>query len=432
MKKSVFQNAGWIIGCRIMQSLINLVIGMITARYLGPSNYGVISYVASIVAFAMPIMQLGLKHTLVREFVKYPEKEGMILGTAMVLNIISSIVCMIGSVAFVMIADAGETETVWVCTLYSFSLLFNATEMTQYWFQAKLLSKYPSVASLAAYIAVSCYKIYLLVTQKGVVWFAFSNAIDYLLISVILLIIYKKIGNQRLSVDWRLGKELLSSSKYYIIPSLMVMIFQHTDRIMIKLMVGEAETGLYSAALTCIGITGFVFSAIIDSARPVILEEKENNRELYEKRVIQLYSIITCLSLAQSIGMTLLAKPLVVLLYGAKYAEAAGILAISVWYITFGHYGSVRNVWILAEGKQKYLTGINVAGAAANVLLNLCLIPVWGAAGAAIASIVTQFFTNVIIGFVLKPIRRNNALMMKSLNPKVMTELLGGMLRRIK
>ena len=100
-----------------MQSLINLVIGMITARYLGPSNYGVISYVASIVAFAMPIMQLGLKHTLVREFVKYPEKEGMILGTAMVLNIISSIVCMIGSVAFVMIADAGETETVLVCAL---------------------------------------------------------------------------------------------------------------------------------------------------------------------------------------------------------------------------------------------------------------------------------------------------------------------------
>ena len=432
MKKSVFQNAGWIIGCKIMQSLINLVIGMITARYLGPSNYGVISYVASIVAFAMPIMQLGLKHTLVREFVKYPEKEGMILGTAMVLNIISSIVCMIGSVAFVMIADAGETETVLVCALYSFSLLFNATEMTQYWFQAKLLSKFPSVAALAAYIVVSCYKIYLLVTQKGVVWFAFSNAIDYLLISVILLIIYKKIANQRLSVDWRLGKELLSRSKYYIIPSLMVMIFQHTDRIMIKLMVGEAETGFYSAALTCIGITGFVFSAIIDSARPVILEEKENNRELYEKRVIQLYSIITCLSLAQSIGMTLLAKPLVVLLYGAEYAEAAGILAISVWYITFGHYGSVRNIWILAEDKQKYLTGINVAGAAANVLLNLCLIPIWGAAGAAVASIATQFFTNVIIGFVLKPIRRNNALMLKSLNPKVMTEMLNRMLRRAK
>ena len=143
----------------------------------------------------------------------------------------------------------------------------------------------------------------------------------------------------------------------------MVIIFQHTDRIMIKLMIGEAETGFYSAAITCIGITSFVFSAIIDTARPVILEAKGRTPEEYEKKVVQLYSIITFLSLAQSIGMTVLARPIVFVLYGADYAKTAGILAVAVWYNTFGHYGSVRNIWILAEEKQKYLTGINVAGA---------------------------------------------------------------------
>ena len=65
LKKGVFENAGWIIGCKVIQSLLNLLIGLITARYLGPSNYGIISYVASVVAFAMPIMQLGLRHTIV-------------------------------------------------------------------------------------------------------------------------------------------------------------------------------------------------------------------------------------------------------------------------------------------------------------------------------------------------------------------------------
>lgn len=424
MNNRVFKNAGWIIGCKIIQSLINFVIGMITARYLGPSNYGIISYVASVVAFAMPIMQLGLKHTLVKEFVQAPDKEGVILGTSLVINIISSIVCMIGSVAFVMLVNAGETETILVCALYSLTLLFNATEITQYWFQSKLKSKYPSIAALIAYIAVALYKIYLLITQKSVVWFAFSNVLDYFLISVILIVIYCKIGNQRLSVNWRIGREMLSRSKYYILPSLMVIIFQHTDRIMLKLMSGESETGLYSAAITCIGISSFVFGAIIDTARPVILEEKERNPELYEKRIIQLYSIITCLSLAQSIGMTLLAKPIVFILYGAEYSKTAAILAVAVWYITFGHYGSVRNIWILAENKQKYLTGINIAGASANVLLNFILIPIWGAVGAAIASVITQFFTNVIIGFMLKPIRRNNSLMIKSLNPKIALGLL--------
>ena len=432
MKTSVFKNAGWIIGCKIVQSLINFVIGMITARYLGPSNYGVISYVASIVAFAMPLMQLGLKNTLVKEFVEAPEKEGSILGTAMVINIISSIACMIGSVAFVMFVNAGERETIIVCALYSLTLLFNATEMTQYWFQSKLLSKYPSIAALVAYVVVAIYKIYLLVTQKSIVWFALSNVIDYALISIMLIVIYVKVGGQKLSVNWNLGKELLSRSKYYIIPSMMVIIFQHTDRIMIKLMAGETETGLYSAAITCIGITGFVFVAIIDSARPLILEEKVKNEANYEKRVIQLYSLITCLSLAQSIGMTVLAKPIVLILYGADYSKTALILAVAVWYITFGHYGSVRNIWILAENQQKYLTGINVVGASANVLLNLCLIPILGAVGAAIASVVTQFFTNVIIGFIIKPIRRNNYLMIQGLNPRVMIEMVRDVFYRIK
>ena len=429
-KKSALKNASWIIVCRIIQSLISLVIGMISARYLGPSNYGVITYVSSVVAFALPIMQLGLNQTLVKEFVQSPEREGKILGTSLVINILSGIVSMIGSVAFVFLVNAGERETILVCILYSFTLLFQATEMTQYWFQYQLLSKYPSIATLCAYVVVSLYKIFLLVTQKSVVWFALSNVLDYFLISVILMVIYFKVGNQRLSFDWRLGREMLSRSKYYIIPSLMVMIFQHTDRIMIKLMMGEAETGFYSAAITCIGISGFVFSAVIDSMRPVILEEKGKDQARYENRVAQLYAIITFISLAQSIGMTVLAKPLVNLLYGAEYAPTAGILCVAVWYVTFSYYGSVRNVWILAEGKQRYLFGINVIGAVANVLLNLLLIPRWGGIGAAIASLITQFFTNVIIGFVFKPIRENNRLMLKGLNPRVLLGSLRGVLRR--
>lgn len=430
MKSSVFKNASWIIACKIIQSLISFAIGILTARYLGPSNYGVLSYAASVVAFAMPIMQLGLNHTLVREFVQKPDREGEILGTALAINIASSVVCMIGSVAFVMVADAGNKETIIVCALYSMTLLFQATEMTQYWFQSKLLSKYPSIATLVAYVVVALYKVWLLWSRASVIWFALSNVLDFFLISIILMMVYRRIGMQPLSVNWGLGKSLLSTSKYYIIPSLMVMIFQHTDRIMIKFMIGEQETGFYSAAITCIGIGSFVFSAIIDSARPVVLEEKQRSEVRYENRVTQLYCIITCISLAQSILMTVLSKPLVLLLYGEAYAKTANILCVAVWYVVFSYYGSVRNIWILAEGKQKYLVGINITGALANVILNLVLIPIWGAVGAAVASLITQFFTNVVIGFIFKPIRRCNYLILKSLNPKVAVGIVKSVLKR--
>lgn len=432
MNNKILKNASWIIACKIIQSILSFIIGTVTVRYLGPTNYGVITYVASVISVLLPIMQLGLKNTLVKEFIKNPSKEGEILGTALIMNVVSSLLCMAGAIAFISIANAGEQETIIVCALYSLVLLFQATEMTMYWFQFKLLSKYPSIATLIAYIIVAIYRLYLLITEKGVVWFAMSYVLDFFIISLILLIIYKKNSSQRLSVNWNIGRQMLSRSKYYIIPSLMVVFYQHTDRIMISLMIGEVETGFYSAAITCIGITSFVFSAIIDSARPVILEAKERNPALYEKRVVQLYSIITALSLAQSVGMTVLAKPIVLLLYGAEYSKTAGILAVAVWYNTFGYYGSVRNIWILAEEKQKYLTAINVMGASANVILNFVMIPVWGAVGAAIASIITQFFTNVVIGFILKPIRRNNTLMIKSFNPSTLIELVNSVLKRCR
>jgi Na+-driven multidrug efflux pump len=76
----------------------------------------------------------------------------------------------------------------------------------------------------------------------------------------------------------------------------------------------------------------------------------------------------------------------------------------------------VRNIWILAENKYQFLWKINLLGAISNVLLNYVLIPICGAIGAAWASLITQFFTNVIVGFMLPPIRKNNTLMIRGLN----------------
>ena len=432
MNNRVIKNASWMIGCKIAQSVISLIIGMLTARYLGPSNYGLISYAASIAVFLLPLMQLGLSKTLVQEFIKRPDREGEVLGTALVFNVMSAVACMGGMYAFLSVANAGESTTILVGVLYSFSLLFQATEIVQYWFQAKLLSKYPSIASVISYTIVALYKVYLLVTGKSVIWFSVSSTLDYLLISVILLIVYKRMGNQKLKFSWRLGMEMLHSSKYYIVASMMVSVFQQTDRIMLKLMMNEAETGYYSSAITCVSVTAFVFAAIVDSMRPPILEAKHDGSDAYEPRIIQLYSVITYASLIQSVFMVLLARPIVLILYGEQYLPSVTALRVAVWYVTFSNYGSVRNIWMLAENKQKYLWIINLSGALANVALNAALIPLFGAVGAAAASLVTQFFTNVVIGFILRPIRYNNRLMIRGLDPKPLFRYLSSIIKQLR
>lgn len=424
LKNRVVKNASWIIVCRIIQSLLTLVVGMLSARYLGPSNYGLINYAASIVAFVVPVMQLGLNSTIVQELVNNPDDEGEIVGSMLLLTFFSSFLCMVGVVSFSLIVNAGETETIIVCALYSISLAFQSIEMIQYWFQAKYLSKYTSIVSLVAYFIVSGYKIFLLATGKSVFWFAISYSIDYAIIAFVLLYFYFRLGGSKLKFSLTVAKKMFSKSHYYIVSSLMVTIFAQTDRIMLKLMLSDAATGYYTAATSCVGITSFVYSAIVDSARPSILESVNKGESVFEKNISRLYCLITYICIAQCILTCLLAKPMILILYGNQYGESISALRIVVWYSTFSYYGVVRNIWILAENKQKYLWIINLLGALSNVILNAILIPTFGVNGAALASLITQFFTNVITGFIIRPIRRNNTLIYKGLNPKLLIELI--------
>ena len=146
--------------------------------------------------------------------------------------------------------------------------------------------------------------------------------------------------------------------------------------------------------------------------------------------MIRLYGVIIFLCLAQSLCMTLLAEPIIRILYGAAYLPSVNMLRLVVWFTTFSYIGAVRNIWILAEGKQKYLWMINLSGATLNILLNTLMIPYWGAMGAALASLLTQFFTNVITGIIIRPISYNNYLMLKSLNPMVLWRLATSVMKK--
>lgn len=424
-KKLAINNAKWMIGCKIIQSLLQFVVGLLSARYLGPSNYGLIHYAASIVAFAVPVMQLGMTETLVQDYVSGKYEDGQVLGTGLVMNLVSSAACVIGVVCFATVANYGEPMTIAVCALYSISLCFQALDMTKYWFQAKLLSKYASLAAVAAYILVSVYKLYLLVFSKSVYWFALSHAVEFGASGIFMLVAYVFCKPSGMSFSIAVAKDLFSRSKYYIVANLMVTTFQNVGPVLLKQTVGDAENGFYSAAVTCVAITGFVYAAVVDSARPIVLDSKKNSETAYQKNVTRLYCGIIYLSLLQSISYILLAKPMIYILYGRAYVPAVAVLRVLSLQTAFSNVGTIRNIWILGEEKYSILWKINLSGALVNVVLNTIMIPLWGACGAAVASVGTQFFTNVVMGFILKPIRENNRLMLKGFNPKLLIELYG-------
>mgnify|MGYP003325707963 CR=1 FL=1 len=95
IRNKILKNAGWLIVGKIIQMLINLVVGILTARYLGPSNYGLINYALAYIAFFTSLCTLGINSVIVKEFVDNPGKEGEILGTSLGLRAISAVLSVI-------------------------------------------------------------------------------------------------------------------------------------------------------------------------------------------------------------------------------------------------------------------------------------------------------------------------------------------------
>ena len=415
LQTKFIKNAGWIVVGKVMQMILSFVIMTITARYLGPSDYGIINYVESYIAFFTSLCTLGLESIIVKELVQHEDQQGAVLGTVITLQTISSVLSAVALAAFVSLVNGGDKSYTIIAALYGSSLIFKSFETLQYWYQAKLMSRVYAIASLIAYAVMSMYRVFLLISNKSAEWFAFSVTVDAIVLSVALLLSYKRGSGPRFVVSWDLGRKMLSRSRHFIISGLMISIYWQFDKIMIRHMVGEVGVGCYSIASRICSIWGFVLVAVIDSARPVLFELiQKNQTEEFEKRLRILYSFIIYVSVGVSVVFTAFAAKIVTLLYGKAYLPGANILRVLTWGTAFSYLGTARNIWTLSTGYERYEKHMALAGTICNVLLNLLLIPVMGELGAAVATLTTQIFVNYLVMFMIKPLRRNGVLITKA------------------
>ena len=409
------KNASWIIAGRVAQMILSFLVSIFTARYLGPSHYGTINYAAAYVTFFTSLCTLGINSVIIKDFVDHPDEEGLALGTSIVLRAVSSVLSSLMIIGIVSVVDSGERVTIEVAALCSVALVFQIFDTINYWFQSRYQSKVTAVATLVAYFATSVYKIVLLALQKNVQWFAFANSVDYIILAIFLFNAYRRNEGPRLRFSWEKGKSLLRRSYHYILSGMMVAIYGQTDRLMLKQMLDEASVGYYSLAASINYMWVFVLQAIIDSVYPTIMAlYKSGDEAAFDRKNRQLYAIVIYVSVFVAILFVLFGKYAIVLLYGEAYEPAVQPLRIITWYTIFSYLGVARNAWIVCKDNQKYLKYMYVGAAVMNVLLNLCFIPIWGASGAAFASLLTQILTSLVLPCFIKDMRPNVKLMLEA------------------
>ena len=162
-----------------------------------------------------------------------------------------------------------------------------------------------------------------------------------------------------------------------------------------KVLLGELqsvhEVGLYAVASQLSSIWNIFPLVLGASLAPTMTRLYAQDRPGYFMRQRQIYTLVTYVSLIIGILISIFADVLVNLLFGDQYAEAAPLLAINVWVALFVFHVSMRSRSFLIEGKQHYIAMLALFTLAANVLLNLLLIPRFGAVGAACASLLAWF-----------------------------------------
>lgn len=383
-------NTGWILFAQIYQMLLSLVIGVISARYLGPSNYGTINYAASYLSFFTIACALGLEGIVVKEMVDNRDNEGVVLGSSIVMRLAAGFLSMIAVCAIVAVINPGDRTLLVVAFLQSLVLLFNSFHIIDFWYQSLLRSKVSSIIKCIAYTGMSIYRIWLLITGKSIEWFAFATSLDALIIAILFLYRYKKDGTHRLKFCSNTSKHLIGLSYHLIISSLMAVIYNQMDRLMIGKMIDQTHVGYYAAASTICHMWLFIPQALANSARPLIMGLKGKDEELYIRRIKQLTGVTFWFGVVFAVIVTILSHFIIHGLYGADYAQARGPLLFMIWSTVFSSLSYTRAIWMISENKQKYTKQILVCGVIVNLVLNSIGIPLIGMNGAAAATLVTE------------------------------------------
>ena len=405
-KQPNIRNSLWIIGEQVIQMVLSLVVSILSARYLGPTNYGTLNYTASIVTLFSSVATLGMESVVIKRIIEKPDCEGKYLGGCIGLRTISSLLSTAAIVAIVMVLNPADELKIVMALLQSLQLIFRSVHILDSWFQRHLKSKYVSIGKMIGALLAAAYKIFLLIQSKSVLWFAVNNSLSDLIVAVILYYFYKKQGSQKIEIKLSYGRDVLRDSYHFIISGLMVAIYGQMDKIMIGKALTDTEVGLYSIATGICGMWIFIPMAVINSYRPMIMELKQRGEEdLYLLRLKQLYSGIIWMCIGVSGFVCIFGGWIVHLMYGDAYAGATSALKIAIWFETFSMIGTARGIWIVSENKNRYVKYYLGIGVVVNLVLNTLLIPCWGIDGAAAATLATQISTSLIAPLFFKDTR---------------------------
>ncbi|MGC8742916.1 MAG: flippase [Verrucomicrobiia bacterium] len=400
------KNTLWLFFEQFVRLSINFFVGVWVARYLGPEKYGLFNYALAYVAIFQGLAKLGLDGIVIRDILNYPEKEVDYLTTAFWLKVAGGLLALIVIISSIFIST-NDFDTRLFVIIISFGIIFQCSEIVDFYFQSKVLAKYISISKLIQLVLSSALKLYFIYKKADLIYFVIIFLIDQIILSALYFAAYYKYSGKInflnvKKINIHLALALLKESYPMMLVLISATIYARINQIMIKNYLGDYELGIFSVAVRICEILTVASPIFAYSFYPALINANKNSHELFKDRIIKLYSFVLWMSLFLCLIVMLLSDKIILFLFGTKYIPAGDVIKVYIFTVICSYIGGISSRWYLINNLQRYFMYFLILSAIFNIIMNMIMIPRYSLVGASLSSVITYIFSSYISNILTK------------------------------
>jgi O-antigen/teichoic acid export membrane protein len=398
--KEISKHGSIYLGGWAINVVLRLALLPVFTRYLDKTEYGTLAILDSAIEIIKILCALGLGTAIIRFFhdAESEKERNKFVSTGIIVMVCISIFS--GTLLFSvrtpltnLILGPGSPSLYF--TLCVITMLFQLVRTgTDSYLMAKKASTAFIIANTGQALLASSLNLYLIVFQgMGVLGMLLGNLISAAIVNIILLVIV--LNKVRIRIDVDIFIKMLRFSLPLVLSVLAAAGMHNLDRFFIRNFTSMAEVGLYSLAYQFPFMLNSIFATSFEGiwgGNTIYKIANEPDGIFQYKRICTYYMgflgfAMYCISIASYTVVTILAAP--------EYIDAAKyipVISFGVWLYSF-HIFAKTGVMLT---KKTYLFSVNYTLALiVNITANIMLIPLFGAMGAAIATVITYGFFSI-------------------------------------
>ncbi len=417
--QKILSNIIWLSMDKVLRLGVGAIVGVWIARYLGPSQFGLLNYATAFMALFSPLGTLGIESILVRDVLVEDETQrNTSLGTAFTMRCAGSLIGILLGCILIRVLRPGDSLVFWLVAIAGAGLIVQAFDVIDLWFHSQVKAKFGVYAKNAAFLVLSIVRVPLLLTGAALIAFSWATLAELALGSAGLVFMYRRRGGSlgKWRVSLQRASRFLKDSWPLAFANLAVILYMRIGQVMLGNILNDREVGIYSVAARLAEMWYFIPMSIATSVFPSIIKAKRENPVLYRRRLEMFYGLMSMISLSAAAVTFLFANTIIAVIFGAKFIDAGPALSVYIWASIPVFLNIANSQYLIAENRTHVALYRTLAGAVVNILLNIVLIPRYGAVGAALANLLSYCVTLLCIA-VVPDLREQVRLMLRSLNP---------------